>query len=69
MDPYVVRSTWKGALAGMLLFGVVPLLRLATTGALTMAAVQPLLWFAFLGGVIGGLAGPLVGQAWRRRRG
>jgi hypothetical protein len=65
----LLRRTAIGAAVGAALFGLVPLARLlAADEAPPEGVVQPLLWVAFLGMVIGGLAGPLVGQAWARRR-
>lgn len=66
MPLHLVRHTVVGLVVGAALFGLVPLLRLWISGELVAGAAQPLLWFALLGAVIGGLAGPLVGQAWRR---
>lgn len=66
MPPHLVRHTVVGLVVGASLFGMVPLLRLWIAGELVAGAAQPLVWFALLGAVIGGLAGPLAGQAWRR---
>jgi hypothetical protein len=68
----LLRRTALGALAGAALFGLVPLARLLGAGEPLEGVVQPLLWVAFLGMVVGALAGPLVGAAWagwRARRG
>jgi hypothetical protein len=68
MSESLLRRTVIGVATGAALFGLIPLLRLVAAGESLAGAFQPLLWFAFLGAVIGGLAGPLVGQAWARLR-
>ena len=68
MPPSLLRHTIVGLVIGAALFGLVPLVRLWATGELVPDAAQPLAWFALLGAVIGGLAGPLVGRAWERFR-
>jgi hypothetical protein len=68
MPPSLLHRTLLGTLVGAALFGLVPLVRLWLADGLVPGVGEPLAWFAFLGAVIGGLAGPLIGQAWRRLR-
>ena len=66
MPPSLLRRTLLGTLVGAGLFGLVPLVRLWVADELAPGVGEPLAWFALFGAVIGGLTGPLVGQAWRR---
>jgi hypothetical protein len=66
--PYIVRDTIRGLVIGGALFGGVAALQAARAGVALLSVVQPILVFALIGLTVGGLAGPLVGRAARRRR-
>ena len=63
-----VRDTLRGVLVGGLLFGGVSAVQALRAGVSLLDVVQPILVFALIGLTVGGLAGPLVGAAIRRRR-
>ena len=64
----MVRDTLRGVLIGGLLFGGVAALQALRAGVSLPSVIQPILVFALIGLTVGGLAGPLVGAALRRRR-
>lgn len=64
----LVRRTLVGALVGGGAFGGVALLQALRSGAPFPAVLQPIAVITVLGLTVGGLAGPLVGQALARRR-
>jgi hypothetical protein len=65
----VTRDTVRGVVIGGALFGGLAALQAMRAGVDLFAVVQPILVFALIGLTVGGLAGPLVGRAVRRRRG
>ena len=67
MSP-ITRDTLRGVVVGGLLFGGIASLQATRAGVELGAVVQPILVFALIGLTVGGLAGPLVGRAARRRR-
>jgi hypothetical protein len=69
MDRETLRRTLGGAAIGGLLFGGLALLQAIRSGAPFPAVLQPVGVVALIGLTVGGLAGPLVGQALARRRG
>jgi hypothetical protein len=64
----VIRRTLAGAALGAALFGGVALLQALRAGAPFPEVLQPVLFFAALGVTVGGLAGPLLGQALANRK-
>jgi hypothetical protein len=60
--------TVRGALSGAALFGGVALIQAWRSEAPFPRVLQPILFFAVLGLTLGGLAGPLIGQAIANRR-
>lgn len=64
----VAGDTIRGLLLGGLVFGGVAAVQAMRAGVSLIAVVQPILVFALIGLTVGGLAGPLVGRAARRRR-
>jgi hypothetical protein len=68
MNRTVVRRTLTGAVLGAILFGGVALVQAYRSGAPFPQVLQPVLFFAALGLTVGGLAGPLLGQALANRR-
>jgi hypothetical protein len=62
------RDTVRGVIIGGVLFGGVAALQAMRAGVELVAVVQPILVFALIGLTVGGLAGPLLGRAARRRR-
>lgn len=62
------RDTLKGVLGGAVLFGGVASVQAWRAGVAPTDVIQPILVFALIGLTVGGLAGPLVGRAVRRRR-
>ena len=65
----ITRDTLRGLVIGALLFGGLAAVQALRAGVRLGAVVQPILVFALIGLTVGGLAGPLVGRAIRRRRG
>jgi len=63
-----LRRTLTGAAIGGGLFGGLALLQAMRSGAPFPGVLQPVLVVAVIGLTVGGLAGPLVGQVWARRR-
>ncbi len=73
VDPGVVndatlRRTLAGAAVGGSLFGVMAVYRSLMAGGPLLEYAGPVAFMAVLGGTVGGLAGPLVGEAWTRWR-
>jgi hypothetical protein len=68
MNRTVVRRTLTGAALGVVLFGGVALVQAYRSGAPFPQVLQPILFFAALGLTVGGLAGPLLGQALANRK-
>ena len=68
-DREIVRDTVRGAVIGGLLFGGLATLQALRAGVALTSVIQPILLFALIGLTVGGLAGPLLGRAARRRRG
>lgn len=68
-DRDIVRDTLRGVVVGGLLFGGVAALQALRAGVSLSSVIQPILLFALIGLTVGGLAGPLLGRAARRRRG
>jgi hypothetical protein len=64
----VMRRTLSGGALGLVLFGGVALIQAYRSGAPFPEVLQPVLFFAALGLTVGGLAGPLVGQALANRK-
>lgn len=68
-----LNATGIGALVGAGLFAFAALYQSAAVGEGLLAHLQPVAFFAVMGGTVGGLAGPLVGamlgRAKRRRGG
>jgi hypothetical protein len=62
------RDALRGALIGGALFGAVSAVQAGRAGVSLLAVIQPILVFSLIGLTVGGLAGPLVGRALRRRR-
>jgi hypothetical protein len=52
---------------GAVLFGGVSAVQALRAGVSLLSVIQPILVFALIGLTVGGLAGPLVGAAMRRR--
>jgi hypothetical protein len=68
MNDLVKRRTLSGALLGCAVFGGVALIQAYRSGAPFPQVLQPVLFFSVLGLTVGGLAGPLIGQAIANRR-
>lgn len=64
----IVKDTARGIVIGAVLFGGVAAVQALRAGVSLPSVVQPILVFALIGLTVGGLAGPLVGAAMRRRR-
>jgi len=64
-----LRDTLKGALVGLAVFGTIALAQALRSGAPFPQVLQPIGVVAVIGLTVGALAGPLLGQALRRRRG
>ncbi len=64
----IVRRTLIGFVAGALAFGVASVYQAVASGVGLVATLGPLGFMMVLGGTIGGLAGPLVGEAVARAR-
>ena len=69
MNRDTLRRTLVGGGAGAILFGGVATLQALRAGADFPRVLQPILMLAVIGLTVGALAGPLVGQAFARRRG
>jgi uncharacterized membrane protein YedE/YeeE len=65
----IVRDTVRGVVIGGALFGGLAALQALRAGVSLGSVIQPILVFALIGLTVGGLAGPLLGRAARRRRG
>lgn len=63
-----VRDTVRGVLIGGVLFGGLAALQALRAGVSLPSVIQPILVFALIGLTVGGLTGPLLGAALRRRR-
>jgi hypothetical protein len=68
MNRELIRRTLVGAAVGALLFGGVALYQAARSGAPFPRVLLPIGFFTVLGLTVGGLAGPLLGQAFARLR-
>jgi len=68
MSSPLIRRTLAGALVGGGLFAFVTLVQVLRSGVPPLRLVQPILVLTLLGATVGALGGPLVGQAWARRR-
>lgn len=71
MDAATLRRTLRGAVVGAVLFGGGALYRSLASGGELMRFLGPTLFMVALGATVGGLAGPLVGEAiarWRHSR-
>ena len=68
LDRVMVRDTLRGMGVGALLLGGLSTLQALRAGVDLLSVLQPILVFALIGLTVGGLAGPLVGKAIRRRR-
>lgn len=64
----VSRDTIRGILVGGGLFGGLAALQAWRADVDLVSVIQPILVFALIGLTVGGLAGPLIGRAARRRR-
>ncbi len=64
----MVRRTLIGALAGASAFGIVSAYQASRAGVGLVATLGPLAFMMLIGGTIGGLAGPLLGEGWARAR-
>ena len=64
----ITKDTARGVVIGAGLFGGVAALQAMRAGVELGAVIQPILVFALIGLTVGGLAGPLIGRAARRRR-
>ena len=69
MNRSTLRDTLKGALVGLAVFGTIALAQALRSGAPFPQVLQPIGVVAVIGLTVGALAGPLLGQALRRRRG
>jgi hypothetical protein len=58
-----------GALVGGGLFAFVTVVQVLRSDVPPLRVLQPILVLTLIGATVGGLAAPLVGQAWLRRRG
>jgi hypothetical protein len=67
LDRDTVRDTLRGVVIGGALFGGVAALQALRAGVSLASVIQPILVFALIGLTVGGLAGPLLGRAARRR--
>ena len=65
-DP-TVRDTLRGTFIGGTLFGAAAAIQALRAGVALGSVIQPILVFGLIGLTVGGLAGPLVGRALRRR--
>ncbi len=65
-DP-TFRDTLRGIVLGGALFGGVAAVQAMRAGVPLVAVIQPILVFALIGLTVGGLVGPMVGRASRRR--
>ncbi|MBI4540585.1 MAG: hypothetical protein HY704_13875 [Gemmatimonadetes bacterium] len=61
-----MKSTVLGAGVGAVLFAAVGLYRSAVVGSGPFAHLEPVAFFAVIGGTVGGLAGPLARGILRR---
>lgn len=68
MNRSTLRDTLKGALLGLAVFGTIALVQALRSGAPFPQVLQPIGVVAVIGLTVGALAGPLLGQALRRRR-
>ncbi len=68
MDRTTLRHTFRGALAGVLIFGAVALVQAIRSGTPVLSVAQPIAVIGLIGLTVGGLAGPLIGRALGRRR-
>lgn len=68
MNNDLLRRTLIGALVGAVLFGGVALLQAARSGAPFPRVLLPIGFFTLLGVTVGGLAGPLLAQAFQGMR-
>jgi hypothetical protein len=68
MKDVTTRDAIRGVIGGGGLFGLVAAVQALRAGVSLLAVVQPILFFAVIGLTVGGLAGPMVGRAARRRR-
>ena len=64
----IVRRTLIGFLTGALAFGVASVYQAISSGVGLVPTLGPLGFMMVLGSTIGGLAGPLVGEAVARSR-
>ena len=64
----IVRRTLTGFVVGALAFGVASAYQAISSGVGLVPTLGPLGFMMILGGTIGGLAGPLVGEAVARSR-
>ena len=64
----IVRRTLIGFAAGALAFGLASAYQAISSGVGVVRTLGPLGFMMVLGGTIGGLAGPLVGEAVARSR-
>ena len=64
----MLRRTLIGALVGASAFGIVSAYQASVAGVGLVATLGPLAFMMLIGGTIGGLAGPLLGEAWARAR-
>lgn len=69
MNRSTLRDTLKGALVGLAVFGTIAFVQALRSGAPFPQVLQPIGVVAVIGLTVGALAGPLLGQALRRRRG
>ena len=66
---HTVRDTLRGAVGGAGLFGAVAVIQALRAGMGIGQVTQPILVFMLIGLTVGGLAGPLIGQAIQGHRG
>ena len=62
------RDTIRGLVIGGASFGALSALQALRAGVSLLSVIQPILVFALIGLTVGGLAGPLIGAAMRRRK-
>ena len=65
---HIVRRTLIGFATGAAAFGLASVYQAVSSGVGVGSALGPLGFMMLLGGTIGGLAGPLVGEAVARSR-
>ena len=68
-NEHTVRDTLRGAVGGAGLFGAVAVIQALRAGMGLGQVIQPILVFVLIGLTVGGLAGPLIGQAIQGHRG